>query len=127
MRLNHVTVATRDVERSVAFYRALGLELVVRASHYARLVCPEGHGTFSVHLAPEVAATTVVYFECDDLDAKVRALQAAGLVFERGPTDEPWLWREARLADPDGNPLCLFHAGTNRLAPPWRVEGPRGA
>ena len=37
------------------------------------------------------------------------------------PVDQPWQWREARLRDPDGNRLCLFHAGENRLNPPWRL------
>ena len=32
-----------------------------------------------------------------------------------------WLWREARLVDPSGNVICLYHAGENRLNPPWRV------
>jgi catechol 2,3-dioxygenase-like lactoylglutathione lyase family enzyme len=126
MRLDHVTVATHDVERAIAFYRTLGLELVVHSPHYARFVCPEGRSTFSVHLtADPVATSTVVYFECDDLDDRVRALAAAGLVFHSGPTERPWLWREARLADPDGNPVCLFHAGTNRIDPPWKVESTR--
>jgi catechol 2,3-dioxygenase-like lactoylglutathione lyase family enzyme len=123
MRLNHVTVATHDVERAIAFYRALGLELVVRSSHYARFVCPEGRSTFSVHLTTGVVATsTVVYFECDDLDAKVAALEAAGLRFDSPPTDQPWLWREARLKDPDGNPVCLYFAGGNRSDPPGKVD-----
>ena len=38
-----------------------------------------------------------------------------------GPMDMSWLWREARLADPDGHRLCLFHAGENRKHPPWRL------
>jgi hypothetical protein len=42
--------------------------------------------------------------------------------FESGPTDECWLWREAHLRDPDGNVICLFNAGANRLDPPWRVK-----
>jgi hypothetical protein len=49
-------------------------------------------------------------------------LTAAGLSFDTPPTDQPWLWREARLRDPDGNPLCLFHAGRNRIDPPWKVD-----
>ncbi len=123
MRLNQVTVAVRDVERSIAFYRALGLELIVQAPHYARFVCPDGRATFSVHRTDEtIASSTVVYFECDDLDATVARLAAEGLTFDAPPTDRPWLWREARLSDPDGNPLCLFHAGANRIDPPWRVE-----
>jgi len=35
---------------------------------------------------------------------------------------EPYLWREAVLRDPSGNRIKLYHAGENRLNPPWRVE-----
>ena len=123
MQLNQVTVAVADIERAVGFYRTLGLELVVHSPHYARFVCPQGRSTFSVHRSDQpIASTTVVYFECDDLDEKVSALQAAGLRFDSGPADQTWLWREARLVDPDGNPICLFHAGSNRIDPPWRVD-----
>jgi hydroxymethylpyrimidine/phosphomethylpyrimidine kinase len=34
----------------------------------------------------------------------------------------PWLWREARLRDPSGNEICLYHAGANRRFPPWRIK-----
>jgi catechol 2,3-dioxygenase-like lactoylglutathione lyase family enzyme len=124
MRLNQVTVTVSDVPRAIAFYRALGLELIVEDVHYARFVCLDGGSTFSVH-AEQVApgGSTLVYFECDDLDARVRELEARGIAFESAPRDEPWLWREARLRDPDGNPICLYHAGKNRLDPPWRVAG----
>ena len=44
------------------------------------------------------------------------------MAFDRLPTDERWLWREARLKDPAGNVLCLFHAGENRKNPPWRID-----
>jgi catechol 2,3-dioxygenase-like lactoylglutathione lyase family enzyme len=124
MRLNQVTLASTDIERSVRFYRCLGLLPIVLTDHYARLVCPEGQATLSldrVEVAPISAHATVVYFECDDLDVKVAALKAAGVVFASDARDEPWLWRGARLADPDGNPLCLYFAGRNRLDPPWRV------
>ncbi len=125
MNLNQVTVGVADVARSIAFYRTLGLELIVQAPHYARFVCPQGRSTFSVHRVDRPAAsTTVVYFECDDLDDTVRALTAQGLTFDGPPADQPWLWREARLADPDGNPICLFHAGVNRIDPPWREPDP---
>ncbi len=123
MNLNQVTVAVTDIQRSVTFYRALGLLPVVLAPHYARFACPAGGSTFSIHIADRApSSTTVVYFECDDLDAKVAALVDAGMVFDSAPADQPWLWREARLRDPDGNPLCLFHAGSNRVDPPWRVD-----
>lgn len=130
MNLNQVTVAVSDIDRSVRFYRTLGLEPVVLAPHYARFVCPDGRSTMSIHRIDGVAvaaSTTVVYFECDDLDATVDALVAAGLAFDSAPADRPWLWREARLADPDGNPICLFHAGVHRIDPPWRVQPDTGA
>ena len=123
MQLNQVTVAVSDVERSVRFYRALGLVPVVLAPHYARFVCPDGSSTFSVHRSDQaIVSTTVVYFECDDLDAQVNKLEAAGIAFDSPPADQEWLWREARLRDPDDNPICLFHAGANRIDPPWKVD-----
>ena len=126
MNLNQVTVPCLDLEASVDFYRRLGLELIVHdPPKYARFVCPKGGATFSVHLAErvETASAPVVYFELDDLDAKVRALVAAGSRFEAEPRDQEWLWREAYLRDPAGNLLCLYHAGKNRLDPPWRLRG----
>ena len=48
-------------------------------------------------------------------------LTRAGVVFETPPEDQTWLWREAWLRDPTGNRVCLFHAGANRIDPPWRV------
>lgn len=63
----------------------------------------------------------VVYFETSQLDVEVARLQAAGIEFTQLPRDEPWLWREARLQDPDGHVLCLFWAGENRRHPPWRL------
>jgi predicted enzyme related to lactoylglutathione lyase len=63
-----------------------------------------------------------VYFECDDLDDRVSALKAQGLSFDQEPTDQPWLWREAYLRDPDDNVLCLYRAGDCRKNPPWRLR-----
>ena len=124
MDLNQVTLPAVDVDAAVEFYQGMGFKLIVRSPHYARFECPEGDATFSVHLSSGPPASTgcVVYFECMDLDARVRELQAKGYSFSRLPTDEHWLWREARLEDPAGNALCLFRAGQNRKNPPWRVS-----
>ena len=123
MRLNQVTVGVSDIERAIAFYRRLGLGLIVHSLHYARFELPEGGSTFSVHLSDgPVSPGTVIYFECDDLDARCAGLAQAGVAFDSLPTDQSWLWREARLRDPDGNRLCLFYGGEARLNPPWRVR-----
>ena len=124
MNLNQVTLPSIDFDRSVAFYRDLGFTLIVHSPpRYARFECPEGDATFSLHSVDASVASTgvVVYFECADLDARVERLLAAGFEFTKLPTDERWLWREARLNDPSGNVICLFWGGTNRKNPPWRV------
>ncbi len=125
MNLNQVTVEVADIPLSRAFYQRLGLILIVSADHYARFACPgedEGRATFSIHRAEAVTPNgTGIYFECPDLDARVQALKATGIVFDSGPVDQSWLWREAWLRDPDGHRLCLYRAGENRLDPPWRV------
>lgn len=124
MRLNQVTIPALDVVESSAFYRRLGFRQIVRSPHYARFECPDGDSTFSLHAAeaPLAGPRTVLYFECEDLDARVAALQQIGVEFTQAPRDEPWLWREARLRDPAGNELCLYHAGVNRRHPPWRID-----
>jgi catechol 2,3-dioxygenase-like lactoylglutathione lyase family enzyme len=124
MNLNQVTLPATDFDRSVAFYRDMGFRLIVHSPpRYARFECPAGDSTFSVHTVAHPVRSTgvVVYFECDDLDARVERLVAAGFEFAKLPTDERWLWREARLSDPAGNEICLFHAGVHRRHPPWRV------
>lgn len=124
MRLNQVTLPSLDLEISVPFYEKIGLELIVKAlPHYARFVCPEGGSTFSLHQVTELptGAGTSIYFECDDLDERVANLIKAGIQFDETPNDKSWLWREARLKDPDGNQLIFYYAGENRLNPPWRI------
>jgi catechol 2,3-dioxygenase-like lactoylglutathione lyase family enzyme len=130
VRLNHVTVPVSDIERAAAFYKQLGLvQIVASYPHYARFQCPQGESTLSLHgLGADQAVPaqlTSVHFECDDLDERVAGLKANGIAFDQDPTDQPYLWREAVLHDPDGNTLFLFHAGENRLNPPWRL--PDGA
>lgn len=121
MNLNQITVPSLDLSKSITFYKILGLELIVEAlPHYARFICPIGSGTFSVHLVEELPKGDgiYVYFECEDLDTYVAKLREQGIVFDEAPSDRTWLWREARLKDPDGNQLILYFAGENRLNPP---------
>ena len=124
MKLNQITVGCLDYDKSVAFYRTLGLEQIVDASpRYARFETPTGE-TMSIHTVEQIGpASTVIYFECEALDETVSALEAKSIVFESPPKDESWKWREVRLYDPAGNALCLFSAGENRRFPPWRIDG----
>jgi hydroxymethylpyrimidine/phosphomethylpyrimidine kinase len=124
-RLNQVTVTGTNYERSVDFYRRLGLKQIVDSpdTGYARFETGGGV-TFSVQIDPEerIVATTAVYLECDDLDERVEQLARSGIAFEHGPRNQPWMWREARLRDPDGNIIFFYKAGEARRFPPWRME-----
>jgi len=124
LRLNQVTVTGTNYERSVDFYKRLGLKQIVdNPPDYARFEAGGG-ATFSVQIDPDekIIATTAVYLECDDLDERVEQLARSGIPFEHGPRNQPWMWREARLRDPDGNIIFLYKAGEGRRFPPWRIE-----
>jgi catechol 2,3-dioxygenase-like lactoylglutathione lyase family enzyme len=125
MNLNQVTVPVLNVEKAIAFYADLGLELIVHSTNrYARFLCPEGGSTFSLHKVnalPNGHGVTV-YFETERLDEVVENLSKKNIVFDLLPTDQPWLWREAHLKDVDGNQLIIYHAGENRINPPWRIK-----
>lgn len=125
MRLNQVTAPALDLERSIAFYETLGLKLIVKSDHYARFEVGDGSDTFSLHITNDASGAANgphIYFECDDLDARVAALKAKGIVFDHDPKDQSRLWREAWLTDPAGVKLCLYYAGKNRRFPPWRLK-----
>jgi len=123
-RLNQVTVTGTNYERSVDFYRRLGLTQIVDSpdTGYARFETAGGV-TLSVQTDPDekIIATTAIYLECDDLDERVEQLARSGIAFEHGPRNQPWMWREARLRDPDGNIIFFYKAGENRRFPPWRM------
>jgi len=126
MNLNQVTIPSTDLARSLEFYRKLGLKLIVDSiPRYMRLLCPEGETTFSVHHAPALASGgegVWIYFESNNLDAEVQRLKGEGIQFEHEARDQDWLWREARLRDPDGHMIILYFAGENRVNPPWKIK-----
>lgn len=125
MNLNQITVPSLDLNVSVPFYEQLGLNLIVCSlPHYARFECPDGGATFSLHQVQSLPSGDGiwVYFECEKLDELVIQLKEKGIEIEQDPTDQRWLWREARLKDPDGNQIILYFAGVNRLNPPWKIR-----
>ena len=123
MDLNQVTIDVGNFALSVSFYQKIGLRLIVsERGEYARFELPTGSSTLSIHVsdAPRIG-NTALYFEVDDVDKRHDELIALGITFETPPTDQSWQWREAWFSDPTGNQLCLYHAGSNRRFPPWRL------
>jgi catechol 2,3-dioxygenase-like lactoylglutathione lyase family enzyme len=124
MNLNQVTIPVLNVEKSIEFYRKLGLKLIVRAlPHYARFECPEGDTTFSLHKVEVLPkeSNIWIYFEVQELDKYVHQLIDNGIEFEELPKDKSWLWRESTLKDLDNNQIIIYFAGDNRKNPPWKL------
>lgn len=125
MNLNQVTVPSLNLEVAIPFYEKLGLKLIVKAlPHYARFECPEGEATFSIHQVEQLPSGegVSVYFENKNIDQVVQDLMGQGIIFEEAAKDQTWMWREARLRDPDGNQIIIYWAGKNRKNPPWRLK-----
>lgn len=125
MNLNQVTIYSDKTLETAEFFKKLGLVLIVDSlPRYGRFECPDGESTLSLqHDENAVVSNNVVlYFECNDLNGEVDRLKALGLAFDEDAADRSWLWRQAYLKDPNGNKICLFHAGENRKNPPWRVK-----
>ncbi|MDP3783766.1 MAG: bifunctional hydroxymethylpyrimidine kinase/phosphomethylpyrimidine kinase [Sphingopyxis sp.] len=120
--LNQFTLPASDYPASVAFYKQMGLTLIVDSpdNGYARFEAANGV-TLSIHVGDGAAGEATTYLESGALDAWVAYLARRGVRFEQMPQDESWGWREARLSDPAGNRLCLYQAGEYRRYPPWRV------
>ena len=120
--LNQITLPCIDLDRSVAFYRQMGFNQIVASDGYARFEA--GESTFSLHTVEGEpnADGVVIYFEVASVAEAVAQLDAQGIEIERQPTDQSWLWTEAYVRDPCGNAICIYHAGSNRKHPPWRIN-----
>lgn len=123
LAFHHAMLYTRDLERSLAFYRdLLGFRVVddyPRA--YARLLAPKGSGTIALHvvepgqwLDPSRGGVRL-YFEVQRLGAFCKRLAMQGVHFTQLPKKMPWGWQHAYLRDPDGHELSLYWAGAARL------------
>jgi catechol 2,3-dioxygenase-like lactoylglutathione lyase family enzyme len=139
-----VYLFVRDLPRSVAFYRNLGLEIESVSEALARAVLPGGAllelGTAELTRSydphwepPSGAGLSQINFElgsAEAVDATWAALTAAGFKGHLPPCDPPWQARFAIVHDPDGNPVGL-HApralGRDRLREAATHGGPAGS
>lgn len=125
MNLNQITVPSKDVPKAIEFYKKLGLKLIVHThDRYARFECAVGDTTFSIHHSKDVTKGEgiLIYFEVKDVAETVSELIKKDIEFDQMPENKSWLWTEARLKDPDGNIIIIYHAGENRKNPPWRLQ-----
>jgi lactoylglutathione lyase len=122
---NHAMIYTRDVARSLGFYRdILGFEFLEEyRMHgrpvYARLRAPGSKSTIALHGVPPGDPLSTggirLYFEVRSLEAFCKRIQAKGAVIAKPPALMPWGWTHAYLNDPDGHEVSLYWAGAKRL------------
>jgi catechol 2,3-dioxygenase-like lactoylglutathione lyase family enzyme len=90
-----------DVEASIRFYRALGLELGAATRPGSWVELPAAAGTLALHRSTEHAGDCELAFEADEpLEAVAQRLAAAG--FPAEPIVDESYGRSLRLRDPDG-------------------------
>ena len=123
-RLDVVGIVVGDMARSLAFYRALGLEVPDSADTetHVEATLPGGlriawdtvemmQSFDAAWTVPTGSARMSLAFACDDpadVDTTYARLTDAGYDGHLRPWDAPWGMRYAVLHDPDGNTVDLF-------------------
>jgi catechol 2,3-dioxygenase-like lactoylglutathione lyase family enzyme len=108
--LSAVTLATHDMARAIAFYRALGFEMLYGGDDAELSSFAAGSSFLNVIVAPADAAISFwgrAIFYVDDVDALHARAVAAGFTPEAEPRDAAWGERFFHLRDPDGHELSF--------------------
>lgn len=108
-----VTLVTRDMAESLAFYQALGFDVAYGGANeeFSTLRC--GRGFLNIQLdrswqpPTRVWGRTIIWVA--DVDAMYRRVVDAGHGTETTPADAPWGERYFHVRDPDGHELSFAH------------------
>ena len=124
-KLNVFALIVADMPASLAFYRALGLDIPVSADAEPHVEVALGSGIrlafddvamvhgFMPSYQPSSGHWGSLAFECSspgDVDARYDSMRSAGFHGEMKPWDAFWGQRYAVLHDPDGNGVDLYSA-----------------
>jgi catechol 2,3-dioxygenase-like lactoylglutathione lyase family enzyme len=109
--ISAVTLATRDMAASVAFYERLGFRLLYggRGSSFSSYRAGGGYLNLQANEAwvPREPVWGRVIFHVDDVDAIYEQTVKAGLVPAAPPADAAWGERFFHIRDPDGHELSF--------------------
>src|SRR5690349_2123449 len=109
IKTSNVTIMVEDMDRSVDFYKNIGLELKQRwNNHYAQVAAPGV--VIGLHPAKEAANTSTaisIGFGVDSLDEVKNRLQELGVAYETAEAKEG---KYAHFKDPDGTLLYFMES-----------------
>jgi catechol 2,3-dioxygenase-like lactoylglutathione lyase family enzyme len=98
-------VPARDMQLSLAFYKALGFQadLYADGTQYAFLHM-DGNYIHLRHAGPDEFSANPggIYMYVDDADSFHARVVATGITVLNSPKDYPWNCREFAISDPDG-------------------------
>jgi catechol 2,3-dioxygenase-like lactoylglutathione lyase family enzyme len=103
--LGHVVVNVGDVDRSAAFYAALGLRFLNQADGIRIFELRGGTHLVVQRSAPDAVAPAGFDLMVDDLDATHAAWAALGLTVS--PIRRGVIHDRFDVTDPDGNPILV--------------------
>ncbi|MBS0408636.1 MAG: VOC family protein [Proteobacteria bacterium] len=110
-----------DIERSLAFYTALGFEPVDGGVEVRTVSLQKGDcrlGLYQGHLDP--ARTQLIFWQ-GDVMAAARDLERRGVAFFRGP-DQDDNGDAFMLRDPDGHPIYVIHLPVQFFSEPGHAR-----
>jgi catechol 2,3-dioxygenase-like lactoylglutathione lyase family enzyme len=126
MKLNAISIVCADIQRSLTFYRRLGVELPEfdpEDGHYEATIAAgfrlmlDSHDLmrqFVDDFVPPTGNEVVgLAVECEspaEVDSTHHQLVATGIESVREPWDAFWGQRYASVKDPDGNQVDLYAA-----------------
>ena len=108
-RISAVTLLTRDMSESVAFYGALGFGLLYGGPDAVFTSLRVGTGYLNLQLDADASPSDWgrVVFWVDDVDAMHRRAVHAGFTPVTTPADAPWGERYFHIRDPAGHELSF--------------------
>ncbi len=107
--ISAVTLETRDMAESVAFYEALGFRLLYGGSDATFTSFRVGAGFLNLQFNADAAHVVWgrVVFWVDDVDAMHRRALNAGFAPATAPANAAWGERYFHIHDPDGHELSF--------------------
>jgi catechol 2,3-dioxygenase-like lactoylglutathione lyase family enzyme len=115
--ISALTLLTADMGQAVAFYRALGFQVLYGGGEAAFTSFRVGAGYLNLQLdvggSPGPGVWGRVVFWVDDVDAMYERALTAGFHPDTSPADAPWGERYFHLHDPSGHELSFARPLTN--------------